>query len=440
MASPAPVVKSRSLNCPNCGGVVELRGFEHSRSAVCVQCCTIIDPSTPELKIIQRFSEKLRVRPLIPLGTRGNWHGAPYEAIGFQVRCINVEGTEYCWHEYLLFNPYKGFRYLSQYDGHWNDITTIRGLPTFTQVSGRKAVELGGRTFRHFQHADAQTKFVMGEFPWAVRVGEKNVVDDYVDPPLSLSAEMADGEINWSQGSYVTGPEIWQAFKLKGTPPAAHGVYSNQPSPFQGKPSQAWRMALLLLCSWAALLFFFVISAGNDLAFSANHHFSPAQGEQSFVTPVFELDGGNKNVEVELRTDLDNNWAYFNLALINESTGQGYDFGREVSYYHGVDSDGSWSEGSRSDSATIPRVPGGRYYLRIEPEMEATASTFGQTPRGFNYTVNVKRDVPSTWLFWLILPFLIIPPIITSIRAAAFEGSRWAESDYAPSGGDDDDE
>jgi hypothetical protein len=72
--------------------------------------------------------------------------------------------------------------------------------------------------------------------------------------------------------------------------------------------------------------------------------------------------------------------------------------------------------------------------------MEASASTFGQTPRGFNYTVNVKRDVPSTWLFWLILPFLIIPPIITSIRAAAFEGSRWAESDYAPTGGDDDDE
>lgn len=436
-ASPQPV-RARSLSCPNCGGLIELRGFEHSRSAVCVQCCTIIDPSTPELKILQRFDGKLRVRPLIPLGTRGNWRGAVYEAIGFQVRCINVDGVEYCWHEYLLFNPYKGFRYLTQYDGHWNDVQTVRGLPTFTRVGNHKAVEFGGLTYKHFQNAEARTKFVMGEFPWAVRVGESNVVDDYVAPPFSLSSEMAGGEINWSRGEYVTGSEIWQAFKLKGAPPTAHGVYSNQPSPYAGKPGRAWRMALLLLCGWAALLFFFVISASNKEVFSANHHFSPTPGEQSFVTPVFELEGDSKNVEVELRTDLDNNWAYFNLALINESTGQGYDFGREVSYYHGVDSDGSWSEGSRSDSATIPRVPGGRYYLRIEPEMETPTSGFSQAPRGFNYTVAVKRDVPTTWLFWLVLPFLIIPPIVTSIRAAAFEGGRWMESDYSSTGEDDD--
>jgi hypothetical protein len=438
MATPAPPVRARSLSCPNCGGVIELRGFEHSRSAVCVQCCTIIDPSTPELKILQKFDEKLRVRPLIPLGTRGTWRGAVFEAIGFQVRCIRADGVEYCWHEYLLFNPYKGFRYLTQYDGHWNDVQTVRGMPTFTRVRGHKGVDFGGATYKHFQNAEAMTKFVMGEFPWAVRVGEKNMVDDYVSPPCAMSAEMADGEINWSQGAYVAGGEIWQAFKLNGAPPPAQGVYSNQPSPYTGKPSQAWRTSLLLLCGWAALMFFFVVAASSNEVFSASHNFSPAPGEQSFVTPVFTLESGSKNVEVELKTDLDNNWAYFNLALINESTGQGYDFGREVSYYHGVDSDGSWSEGSRSDSATIPRVPGGRYYLRIEPEMETPASGFSQLPRGFNYSVSVKRDVPSTWLFWLILPFLIIPPIITSIRSAAFEGKRWMESDYSSAGGDDD--
>ncbi len=70
--------------------------------------------------------------------------------------------------------------------------------------------------------------------------------------------------------------------------------------------------------------------------------------------------------------------------------------------------------------------------------METPTSGFSQSARGFSYTVAVKRDVPTTWLFWLVLPFLLIPPLIVSIRAAAFEGRRWAESDYAPSGGDDD--
>ena len=53
----------------------------------------------------------------------------------------------------------------------------------------------------------------------------------------------------------------------------------------------------------------------------------------------FELTGRTSNVEISIRTDLNNNWAYFNFALINEGTGQDFDFGREVSYYR--DSDGS---------------------------------------------------------------------------------------------------
>jgi hypothetical protein len=51
--------------------------------------------------------------------------------------------------------------------------------------------------------------------------------------------------------------------------------------------------------------------------------------------------------------------------LINDQTGQTFDFGREVSYYH--DSDGS--EGSRNNSVIVPSVPSGQYYLRVEPEM-----------------------------------------------------------------------
>jgi hypothetical protein len=56
------------------------------------------------------------------------------------------------------------------------------------------------------------------------------------------------------------------------------------------------------------------------------------------------------------------------------------------------------------------------------------------------YSVVVKRDVPSSWLLWLALPFLFIPPIWVSIRAAAFEGSRWQESDYATTSSSDGDD
>ena len=69
------------------------------------------------------------------------------------------------------------------------------------------------------------------------------------------------------------------------------------------------------------------------------------EGRALLRHPVFRSDGRTAALELAVHTDLDNNWAYFNFALINEDTGHAYDFGREVSYYYGADSDGAWSEG-----------------------------------------------------------------------------------------------
>ena len=52
--------------------------------------------------------------------------------------------------------------------------------------------------------------FVLGEFPWQIRVGDTTTGSDYVAPPLMLSAEVdADKEVTWSLGRYVGGDEIW---------------------------------------------------------------------------------------------------------------------------------------------------------------------------------------------------------------------------------------
>ncbi len=433
---PAPA----GIHCPNCGGNIELRGFAHTKSAVCVQCCTIIDPSTPHLTILQQFDEKMRVRPVLPLGTRGKWDGTLWEVIGFQQRTITVDGIAYSWHEYLLFNPYRGFRYLTLYNGHWSDVQTVHGLPSFVTAGGKKAVTYNGATYKHFQNAQAETTFVMGEFPWAVRVGERNTVDDFVAPPLMLSSEQTEGEINWSHGTYIDGKALWQAFQLQGAPPQVTGVYASQPSPYLGKVRSAWNTFLMLTLAWAVLMAYFTFSSSDKQIFRKAFRYAEATpGEHSFVTETFDIPGRG-NVEVLIRTNLENNWAYFNLALLREDGAKGYDFGREVSYYSGRDSDGSWSEGGRRESVILPSVDPGKYYLRIEPDMDAQASAQAAAGMSMNYEVEVRRGVPRTFLFWFVLPLLIIPPIWTTIASAAFEGKRWAESDYAPAASEGSDE
>src|SRR3989442_15419695 len=87
-----------------------------------------------------------------------------------------------------------------------------------------------GESYKHFQTADANTDFVLGEFPWQVRVGEKAAVTDYVHPPRGLSSGQVDQEDTWSFGEFMDGRAIWEAFKFPGPPAETLGVSENYTS------------------------------------------------------------------------------------------------------------------------------------------------------------------------------------------------------------------
>ena len=57
----------------------------------------------------------------------------------------------------------------------------------------------------------------------------------------------------------------------------------------------------------------------RSLCLLSGHEDRYRSESEAFVTPTFQLDGRNSNVELAIHTDLDNNWVYFNFALINES-------------------------------------------------------------------------------------------------------------------------
>lgn len=430
-APEGPTAKASGFNCRHCGAAIELRAALFTRTVACTSCGAIQDPSDPNIVVLQTFAERERITPKIPLGSRGQLHDHEFDVIGFQRRSIVVDSEIYSWDEYLLFNREQGFRYLSEYDGHWNDIRNARGMPRQARSSGKPAAQLNGRMFEGFQTAIAKTDYVLGEFPWQVRANDMATVSDYIDPPLMLSAERTPQEVTWSLGEYVTGRQIWNAFKLPGDPPPAVGVYANQPSPFAGRASRYWTLYALFVLVLLAVCAVRLIAAARENIFQGSYVFQPGVQEASFVTPVFELGNRASNVEIDVGTNLSNNWIYLNMALINADTGDAFDFGREVSYYFGSDSDGPWTEGSRRDSAVLPTMPVGRYYLRIEPESEANSPPV-------SYSVAVLRDVPSPLYYLIALGVLLLPPIVITLRSSAFEARRWQESDFGDSDDNDD--
>jgi hypothetical protein len=412
-----------ALNCPNCGAALTVRSQGNAVTVICGNCHSVLDAKDPKLKILQRFTiASSEDPPLIPLGSRGTIRGTIYEAIGFQRRTIQVEGIHYSWHEYLLFNPGKGFRYLTEYDGHWNDVSTLRSLPDVSP--GGSALTYLGETYRHFQTADATTTYVMGEFPWQVRVGETVKVSDYISPPRVISSEGAGNETTWSMGEYLAGRDLWKAFTLEGEPPAPIGVYENQPSPLSAGVSAVWKLAGIFLALLFVLIVVFYSTARNEQVFQGSYNFNTfSKDEPSFVTDTFRLSGHTSDVIIRTEAGVDNSWIYLNYALINQDTGRAYDLGREVSYYHGRDSDGSWTEGSTSNTVTLPSIPSGNYYLRVEPESDPNKGII-------SYTITVTRDVPQFGFFALAFLALLLPACLITWRSMNFEHLRWTESDY----------
>jgi Domain of unknown function (DUF4178) len=425
----------RSLNCPGCGAALTLRSLSQAVTVVCDHCHSILDAHDPRLTILQKFKAAVdEDPPLIPLGTRGKIRGTDYEVVGFERRTIHVEGIPYSWHEYVLFNPYKGFRYLTEYNGHWNDTSILRSLPTVNNDVSPATVTYLGETYKHFQTANAATSFVLGEFPWQVRVGESSDVSDYVSPPRVISSERTGKEVTWSMGEYISGRDIWKTLGLQGDPPERVGVYENQPFPLSADTTKIWLAFVGFLVVLVVMLIAFESFAGNDRVIEEAYYVfdTNARGDASFVTDVFQLKGHTSDLEVTTLADVNNNWIYLNYALINQDTGQAYDFGREVSHYQGYDEDGSWSEGSRSDTVAIPSVPPGNYYFRIEPESDLGGGTI-------RYWISAKRDVPQLSFFGIALLALLLPAGLITWRSMNFEHLRWAESDYGSSDSGDDD-
>jgi uncharacterized protein DUF4178 len=425
-------VGGEGLKCPQCAGPLDIKAPDQTQRVACPYCGSMLD-ATKDLAVLEALARPDLV-PAIPLGSKGRMHGAEWQAIGAMERSVTVEGVRYAWREYLLYEARRGFRWLVEAKGHWSFVEPV-GAGDIGDRFGQPVH--GDEKFSHFQSGMATVDHVLGEFYWAVARGDQTETDDYIAPPRMLSKEIADAEITWSLGTYTTGEEVWKAFRLEGDPPEVEGVGPHQP--WDGvKPGAVMKRAMLALAALVVLHNVIGMAATKtvhrqSVALPAGA-VSGSPEAAIFAGPMFVTEHSNVNVEVE--APVSNSWLYLEGALINEETGAVDEFDLEVSYYSGVDSDGSWSEGGRSASRYIPAVEPGRYTLRLEPQWGDAATP----PSG--YQVTVRNRVPRFTHLLLAALALLAWPLLRVWRYFRFETERWSESDHpwveSGDSGDDD--
>ena len=472
-APQAARVDSRTVRCPHCAAAVDLRASGQTLAVVCGSCGTILDPSSADVAIIQRADAAQKsVAAVLPLGARGEFDGTVYELIGCMVRA----DTYASWSEYLLFNPWQGFRWLVTYRGHWTLVDRLLSPPP---SAGSRAVSLRGKHYNLFARGKTEVKAVLGEFYWQVKRGEMSEAADFVAPPGIVSQETYPGfsEETWSAGKYISPDGVRRAFFLPQKLARPEGVYLNQPNPHQVKWERIrgpFGCALLLLIAIQA---WFLAAHPQRLQVSQTFQVSPTStafattpvaasragtlttpasprttftnsispaiasstaaepgntGESTakngdLDTEAFTVTGHSQPVVVTFSAPISNTWIDVDVQLINRVTGEARSEQTELSYYFGYDSDGSWSEGSRSAHVEFAAVVPGTYFLRIEPEADPKAPE-----------LPLKLQVHTGGIFWsnffASLALLLIYPLWVLYRRHVFERERWGDSDFsAPS-------
>ncbi len=415
-----------AFQCGNCGGQVELRAPGQTMRAACTHCGALIDLTNPDLRVLDKYNRKLKHKPLIRLGKRGYIEGIEWEVIGFMVR--KVVDYPYQWEEYLLYNPFHGFRWLLNQYGHWSFTTPLIDYPETLDRKGM-AVKHEGKNFRAFSAGKAKVTFVFGEFYWEVKRGETVNTRDLVNAPDMVSLEFDEAGKNWTKSVYLPAKEIKKIFGSDIKLPPQRGIAPHQPNPHRARLKAIlpiYLIAMLLLIVGQFMVYpesntLAIGARGNVFPDSVTSYLGPEQG-QAIVTDEFELEGGKANVEVTVTIgNLSNSWCEVEGYLRNKETNKVYEFRIPIEYYYGYDEEGHWSEGDRRSSKVINLVPGGKY--------EVVAQFYpGQYP--LDWELSVRRDVPIASNFLIILAIISLPVLYLGFMANSFNKKKWADSDF----------
>jgi hypothetical protein len=420
--NPQPKGKPKTFNCPACGGTVTIKAVGITINAVCSQCSSVIDVTNENYDIVAKAKKKIR-GTLLEIGTRGQLQGIDWEVIGY------IEKTDgsgvYSWEEYLLYNPYQGFRFLVQSAGHWNFVKVLR--KDIAGAGFANEVLVDNKKYTVFLKGEAVVEYVKGEFYWRVKKGERTDVADYIAPPYMLSVEKNDQEINVSLGEYIEAYEVEEAFNIKSDMPYKKGVAANQPAPYQGKFGKIWLVASAAFAIAVAIQIITSAAADNANVYTTQASVQPSQKDQTFSSPSFNLPKEG-SVLIQSASPVQNDWLELGLSLVNEQTNEEYEVHQAIEYYYGYEGGENWSEGKQYAETYISKVPSGNYRLLID----ADAGAFLKNSP-VNFLLNIKRDVPSWSNFWFTMLLVMIYPLFATLRRWNFEGKRWSESDYSPS-------
>lgn len=418
-AAEAPEEKvGEVIRCASCGKPYEGRLVDSTEMVVCDACGSGLQLDEAEVRVVGKNPEGTPPFSL-PIGTRLKLERIEWEVMGRLFYVEVDEGIEYWSFEYVLYHPDKGYLWLSEESGHF---TISRPFHQRVRIPGivnpRQVIKVGKEQFKAYEQGKVTLRYVDGALPWTAAVGEQTRYTHLIKPPEYVDREITGTEMELFRGRYVDREEMEAAlpkdFKLPRTPP---GVYSCKPYKAPPWLSGLWILGLIFLCVNFLLLI---------ASFIAERPITVLQDRipmdkyvKEYFTKPFHVDSDGTILRLTGSAPLNNSWIAAGFALVNASDQVIKEFWDEASYYHGRDSEGYWSEGSRVFTSYFKVAKAGKYRLLVHGQRGGARL---QEP----LTIKLESNTTVSWYF-------IIPLILSGIIAVAepvlkwgYEMSRWA--------------
>jgi DNA-directed RNA polymerase subunit RPC12/RpoP len=422
-----PVVKVET--CIKCGKQNEIKAFPYTQSFACIHCEARYSLRDGYSFKQERTRNDVSDGTSITLGSKGKVKGVEYEVIGY---VLKQEDNAYQsqWKEYTLFNPQEGFAFLSEYNGHWIYVREQADAPVLER-DHLKTFTYDHEPFQLYNAYNFDIINSVGEFPYNIFNDGDRKVKEFISPPEVWIREQSSREgILWYHGEHINGKELERAFGDGIILPAKVGVGAVEPKGFVNP----FKIAVVAFVGILLLVFSHLIttySAQKRMLLNRTYSIADSLSTATFVTDRFTLDKWRSNLQFEVMAPVDNSWFELTATLVNTQTGTEYTLQQGVEYYHGYSEGEYWTEGDRSETAYLSKIPGGTYYLQLQGTQEKRFSEYSSGGL-HQFSVAVTYDVPNDRNLAYCIITLIVWAFIHYQVIQYQEKSRWSNSPFSP--------
>lgn len=429
----APTARTaEAIRCRSCGKPYEGAKVETTRMVVCDACGSALELDEAEIRVIGRNVGEVP-RFTFSIGQPITVNGIRFEVMGRLCYVENDEGTTYKSYDYALYNPDSGYLWLSEEEGHFTIKTVIHTrIPLPPIPVPHMKVSVQDKVFQIYETGEVTLRWVDGALPWRAAVGETTRYTHLISPPEFIDVEITGQEQELFRGRYLSREEL-----LAGLPEGIElpepdqGVYSCQPY----EPS-AWIRGwgkigtLFLLLNVGLFGWCLLATKTTELL---REKISADQYTKEHLTAPFSVYRDGVILCLNGYAPLKNSWIAMDFALVDSQDQVISEVYGDASYYSGTDSEGAWTEGSRSFESCFRVDKAGTYRLLIHGQ----GGTGESGPPGKEpVEIVVVSGKTIGWYFLVSIALSLGVALVPPLGRAVFERRRWS---IVSSGTEDDD-